>query len=251
VSRRGTPGVTIVSPHFDDAPLSLGQSMLDGVLSHCRVRVEVVFGRTNWVRWVHPTVGRAPAISLWRRAEEAAAAVRFGYRVRTDSWEEAILRTGDLDPDVLRDAGAGAEADPLVEEVADRLRRVRGSGDLVLFPAGLGNHVDHRIVAAAGVSLARQHDHAIGFYEDRPYASFLEPGELEAQLGRLGLVLAPVDMSGPVTEDLHRWLRRCYPSQIDGLFVDAMDRDRAASARERAWFPEAGVPAWLRKVTDG
>jgi LmbE family N-acetylglucosaminyl deacetylase len=245
------PTVTIVSPHFDDAPLSLGQSLLDGALSHARVRVEVVFGRTNWTRWVHPTRSREAAISLWRRGEEGLAQARFRYRVHTGPWEESILRTGELDPDVFRAASAAAESDPLVPAVADGLRRVRGRGGLVLFPAGLGNHVDHRIVAAAGVLLAGEHDDHLAFYEDRPYVSFLEPGEHEEQLARLGLDLEPVDVSGPVTERLHRWLRRCYPSQIDDTFVAAMARDRDTGARERLWFPAGRVPPWLRPRSSG
>jgi LmbE family N-acetylglucosaminyl deacetylase len=245
------PNVTIVAPHFDDAPLSLGQSMLDGALSAASVRVEVVFGRTNWTRWVHPTAGRARAISLWRRGEEALAQARFGYRAHAGPWEESILRTGELDPAVFRDAAAAAEGDPLVPALTDALRRIRGRGGLVVFPAGLGNHVDHRIVAAAGVALAREHDDHLAFYEDRPYVSFLEPGEREQQLGRLGLDLEPADVSGPVSDALHRWLRRCYPSQIDDTFVDAMARDRATGARERLWFPAGGVPAWLRSTSTG
>lgn len=247
----GRPGVTIVSPHFDDAPLSLGQSMLDGALSSARVRVEVVFGRTNFTRWVHPTPGRAPAIGLWRRGEEALAQARFGYRVRTDRFAELVLRTGELDPDVFRDAAARADEDPLVPQVADRLRRTRGDGDLVLIPAGLGNHLDHRIVAEAGVLLAREHDDHLGFYEDRPYAGFLEPGERDRQLARLGLDLEPFDMSGPITESLHRWLRRCYPSQINQLFVHGMARDRTSGARERVWFPAGRAPPWLDALAGG
>lgn len=246
VRRRDRPGVTIISPHFDDAPLSLGQSLLDGVLADCRVRVVVVFGRTNWTRWVHPTAGRAPAISVWRRGEEALAQVVFGYTVRVDRAEELILRTGELDPDVLRDASQRAEEDPLVGGLLPGLRRVRGSGDLVLFPAGLGSHLDHRIVAAVGVALAGEHDDHLGFYEDRPYVSFLEPGEREAQMARLGPDLEPVDVSGPITEGLHRRLRRCYPSQISDEFVSAMDRDRSTGARERVWLPVGRMPPWLQ-----
>ena len=248
MSRAARPGVTIVSPHFDDAPLSLGQSMLDGVLSACRVRVEVVFGRTNYTRWVHPTPGRATAVGLWRRGEEALAQARFRYRVRTDAFQELVLRTGELDPEVFRDAANVVALDPLVGEVADRLRRTRGSGDLVLVPAGLGNHLDHRIVTEAGVLLAGEHDDNIGFYEDRPYAGFLEPGEFQLQLARLGLDLEPVDMSGAITESLHRWLRRCYPSQINHLFVQGMAQDRTSGAHERVWFPAGRVPPWLHAL---
>jgi LmbE family N-acetylglucosaminyl deacetylase len=239
-------GITIVSPHFDDAPLSLGQSLLDGALSAGRVRVVVVFGRSNWTRWVYPTRRRAPAIGLWRRAEEAAAQATFRYRVDVGHHEEMILRTGHTDPEVLRDAAAAAEEDPLVERLVPWLRRVRGRGDLVLFPAGLGNHLDHRIVAAVGVTLAGEHDDHLAFYEDRPYVSFLDAAERTAQLARLGLALEPADVSGPVTERLHRALRRCYPSQISAEFVDAMSRDLGAGARERLWFPAGRVPPWLR-----
>ena len=84
--------VLIVSPHFDDAPLSLGQSMIDGALHEHRVTVGIVFGRTNWVRWFHPTRSRAPIAGAIRRAEELHAAARFRYRLRIADLEEALLR---------------------------------------------------------------------------------------------------------------------------------------------------------------
>ena len=56
----------------------------------------------------------------------------------------------------------------------------------------------------------------------------------------------PVAISGPVTERLHTLLRRCYPSQIDDLFLSAMERDSAAGACERVWFAAGEVPPWLR-----
>lgn len=249
-ARRDRPRVTVVSPHFDDAPLSLGQSMLDGDLSRCRVQVVVVFGRTNFTRWVHPTRGRAVPVSVWRRAEETVAAVAFGYRLRVLDLEELVLRTGETDPDVLRDGQVGLDDDPLLPALTDRLRRLRGSADLVLFPAGLGDHRDHRLVAAAGLSLRDQHDDRIGFYEDRPYVTFLSDDERRAQLARLGGGMQAVDLSGPVTARLHRLLRRCYPSQIDDQFGSAMQADLSAGARERAWFP-APPPATLGSAATG
>ena len=238
------PRVTIVSPHFDDAPLSLGQSLLDGPLSRCRVNVRVIFGRTNWTRWMHPTPGRARAVGAWRRTEEAAAAARFGYRFGVDSWSEAILRTGDLDPEVLRDADTDVSDDPLVGPIAHRLRTLRWSTDLLLLPAGLGDHVDHRIVSTAGSRLAAEDPSGIAFYEDRPYAAFMAADERRADLDRLGVPLEPVDVSGPISESVHRWVRRCYPSQIEEYFVTAMARDRRSEAVERVWFPVGHGAPW-------
>lgn len=243
MSRR--PLVTVVSPHFDDAPLSLGQSMLDGSLARCRVRVEVLFGRSSFTRWVHPTRSRASAVSLWRRGEEALAQARFGYRVRTHDLEDVLLRTGELDPDVIRDAGADVAVDPLIDDVVARVRRIRGRGGLVLVPAGIGDHRDHRLVAEAGRRLALEHDDLIGFYEDQPYASSLGAEEVGLQVGRLGLDLAPIDVSPPISPSFHRWLRWCYPSQIDEQFDDWLARDREVGAVERVWFPSKMAPAWL------
>ncbi|UDY36137.1 hypothetical protein [Dermatobacter hominis] len=243
--RRERPAVTIVSPHYDDAPLSLGQSLLDGALSRCRVRVEVVFGRSNFTRWFHPTRGRAVPVTAWRRSEEALAQASFGYRVGTAPWEEIVLRTGQLDADQLLDADAELD-EQLVGDLAAWMRRLRGSGAVVLVPAGIGDHLDHRLVAEAGRRLAAEHADRIGFYEDRPYASLVGADVVADQVRALRPDLVPVDVSGPVGERLHRLLRRCYPSQVDELFVGAMDADRASGARERVWFADGEVPSWLQ-----
>lgn len=237
--------MTIVSPHFDDAPLSLGQSLLDGSLSRCRVTVAVVFGRSNFTRWFHPTRSRALPVTAWRRGEEAAAQVAFRYRVRTASFEELVLRTGELDPAALLDESAELDED-LLDALVAWLRRLRGDGSTVLVPAGIGGHLDHRLVAEAGRRLLSEHADRLGIYEDRPYASFVDADELAAVCGGLGPSMVPVEVSGPVTERLHRLLRRCYPSQIEAIFLDAMARDRDAGAVERVWFSAGEIPPWLQ-----
>jgi hypothetical protein len=248
--------VTIVSPHFDDVPLSLGQSLRDGALSRCDVRVRIVFGRSNWTTWFHPAPSRATPVSWWRRAEETVAARAFGYRWSAADWQEALLRWGTPAGDRLLDAGADLSDEPLVAEVAEWLRRLatpRGEPvpDLLLVPAGLGGHVDHRIVALAAASLAGGagsdggQGAPLGFYEDRPYVAHLDPEAVTAQLAALGLELEARAVSGPVSAATQRRVRRCYPSQIDEYFVEAMERDLAAGAVEQVWFPAGTVPPWL------
>ena len=257
--------MTIVSPHFDDVPLSLGQSLTDGALSQCRVKVRVVFGRSNWTNWVHPTESRATAISWWRRGEESLAARSFGYRFTAARWPEALLRWGTAGGDRLLDATADLSGEPLVDEIAEWLRAVapqvesssaspHGSSstrrsapspELLLVPAGLGGHADHRIVALAAASVAPSLPVPLGFYEDRPYVAYLDEAAIEQQLEPLGLDLAVREVSGPIRDHTHRIVRRCYPSQMDPYFIRAMDRDRAAGAVERVWFPTGRAPDWF------
>lgn len=229
--------VLVVSPHFDDVPLSLGESLLSGSLARASsVSVRVVFGRTNWTTALHPTRRRAWLVSAWRRAEELAAALRFGYTFRAAPLEEAILRTGTLDPASYRGDADPAD-DPMVDRLVSMIRRWSGVSDVVLVPAGLGGHLDHRLVATAGVRCHRGGVAEVAFYEDRPYTAYLGEEELESQLGALGLELEPRDVSGPISESTQRTVARIYRSQMDGYFLDAQRRDRAHGARERIWVP--------------
>ena len=259
LSRSGRPRatgrrrVTVVSPHFDDVPLSLGQSLRDGVLSTCQVDVRVAFGRTNWTSWVHPTPGRARVVGAWRRAEETAASLVFRYRWTAAGWDEVILRgsaTGMLAPEQILDPSVDLGAEPLVDEVAEWLELVAGPGsasapDLLLVCAGLGGHVDHRIVARAAAGLVGRLACPVGFYEDRPYVSHLSVEQRDEQLADLALELEPVDVSAAVSRSTQMRARRCYPSQMAPFFEEAMDLDRVADARERVWFPVGTAPAWL------
>lgn len=242
------PDVTILSPHFDDVPLSLGQSLRDGMLSRCDVKVRVVFGRSNWTTWAHPTERRSTVVSWWRRGEEELAARSFGYRYTFAGWEESILRTGEMDQSSVLDADADMADEPLVEQVAawlhDVVRCDRPA--LLLAPAGLGGHVDHRIVALAASRLIGATGTPVAFYEDRPYVSHLDAAELVSQLPVAAASLEPIDVSGPVTESTQRRIRRCYPSQMTPYFADAMSLDLARGACERVWSPLGDAPAWLR-----
>jgi LmbE family N-acetylglucosaminyl deacetylase len=232
--------VLVVSPHYDDVPLSLGQSLRDGVLSSREVSVRVVFGRTNWSTRLHPTRRRAPLVTAWRRSEEAVAARRFGYHVRSEAFEEAILRSGNLDPSGFR-GGSDPSADPLFGPVRRRLQQWEGIAEEIWVPAGLGRHVDHRIVAWAAADLVREGASDVRFYEDRPYASYLEAAALAEELDELGLDLVPEDVSGPIAESTQRLVGRCYRSQMDSYFREAQRHDRESGRPERVWRPVTPV----------
>ncbi len=248
---RDRPAVTVVSPHFDDVPLSLGQSLSDG-LALWDVTVRVVFGRTNWTNWVHPTP-RLCVSGWWRRARRprrrgrsaTASAPRGGARrccggVTLDP-HRLLDETADLSDEPLRRRGLRAwlaAARPSQPPGATASSRPAAR-------AGLGGHVDHRIVALAAASVAPAIPTALGFYEDRPYVAYLDEGAIRAQLEPLGPDLTVRDVSGPIRAATHRRVRRCYPSQMDPYFTRAMDQDLAAGAAERVWFPSGRVPDWF------
>jgi LmbE family N-acetylglucosaminyl deacetylase len=233
--------VLLLSPHFDDVPLSLGQSLTDGRLAGARVTVAVAFSRSNWTRWFHPTRRRAGAVSALRRAEEAVGARRFGYRVVTLGAEEWMLRTGRTDLAGLLDPDADVHADGLDDLLLQRLDPLLDGADAVWTCAGVGNHVDHQVVREIGARLVDSGRSGVAFYLDRPYAALADASELEdvghRLAGRLGVPLELVDVSGPIAPGLGRRLRRTYPSQIDDLFRSAMDADVATGAVEQVWVP--------------
>ena len=226
--------VLIISPHFDDVPLSLGQSLLDGELAERSVSVRVAFGRTNWSVQMHPTARRASVISRWRELEERLAARRFGYSLKVDSFEEVILRRGSLDPETFR-GGTEARSDPLFGQIRDHLRVLGAQHDNIWVPAGLGEHIDHRLIATAAADLTVAGKANFTFYEDRPYVSYLSDAELAEQLSVLNLELGSRDVSGPIQGATQAVVRRIYRSQIDPYFVDAQSMDLERSLCERVW----------------
>ncbi|MGI9577868.1 MAG: hypothetical protein ACR2OH_06695, partial [Microthrixaceae bacterium] len=156
------------------------------------------------------------------------------YRVGVAAMEEVILRSGSLDAETFRGTDDVA-SDPLLARVESLCWAWRTEGDSLWLPAGIGRHVDHRLVAGAGASMLRSGATRIAFYEERPYTAYLDDDEIAAQVAALGLDLAPRAVSGPILERTQRRVARIYRSQMDDYFIDAQDRDRSGGRTERVW----------------
>ena len=229
--------VLVVSPHYDDVPLSLGQSLRDGLLSRAaRVDVRVVFGRTNWSVQIHPTPGRAPLVTAWRRVEEELAGRLFGYRVGAAPLEEIILREGAIDPKNFRYA-SGTLEDPLIGRIEALGWSWRTQADLMWFCAGVGRHVDHHLVAEAGARMVRGGAEGICFYEERPYTAYLSEEDIAAEMAEMDLGLEPRAVSGPIEASTQARVYRIYRSQMKEYFKKAQATDRADGRTERVWVP--------------
>jgi hypothetical protein len=224
--------VLVVSPHFDDAPLSLGQSMIDGALADARVTVGIVFGRTNWTRWLHPTRRRAPIAGAIRRGEELLAAARFRYRLRIGTGEEAVLRLSTTDTSRYLDPDYDAGSAPELAAVSSMISTWAEDADRVLVPLGLGGHIDHILCTEAGRRL-RLAGRDVGFYEDRPYVNWCADDQVVGRAARVGTDLSRIELSGPITTAKARKL--FYPSQIDEHFDRSLRLDRDEARHEHAW----------------
>jgi len=161
--------IVVVSPHLDDAVLSVPCFLRSRALGGERVIVLTVFSEGD--------DGYAA-----RRAEDLAALAVLGVEPLHLGLYDAPVRRGlarsfralvlgALPPD-------DADAALVARAIADRLAPLQPTATLL--PLGVGEHVDHRIVHAAHAVLPGP----LGFYEDRPYASIAHA--TRARLLRLG-----------------------------------------------------------------
>ncbi len=159
----------VVSPHLDDAVLSVPALVRSRAASGERVVVLTVFSDGD-------------AGFAVRRDEDCAALALLGAEplhlgLADAPYRRALPRTFRglvLTELVEGDPDAVAVARVLVDCLAAL------APDLLLLPLGVGEHVDHRVVHAAHTHLHG----SIGFYEDRPYA--LVRHAVLARLARLG-----------------------------------------------------------------
>jgi hypothetical protein len=230
---------TILSPHLDDAALSLGSKMLWTTGS----TVIDVFSRVSWWRYelsdqVLPIVQRA------RDAEEDLISRLTAWNV--DRWElaEAPLRGYPLKE--IFTAPRLPEAAAAHEAIRNRVREFAGyqnNSQRWFVPLGVGNHIDHRIARDAALDGLRDAGVRAGqveFYEDLPYAA-QQPG-LQDFSDFLSAVVPAARLTVAREYDAHplkRRLLRTYhsqltPSQIESVYEYAC-RVRPGRPCERLW----------------
>jgi LmbE family N-acetylglucosaminyl deacetylase len=146
--------------------------------------------------------------------------------------------------------GAVSPADPLAAQLEPHLANLytRYPDAILYAPLGVGRHVDHQIVCAAALDLARQ-GMSVAFYEDFPYV--LRPDALPARIAELG---GP-ELFAPVVTAIDASLARkiaaieAYESQIGTLFGDRAAM-AAAVTSYAARLPSAGAAygerLWVR-----
>jgi LmbE family N-acetylglucosaminyl deacetylase len=218
------PVTTIVSPHPDDAVLSLWQ-LLTGP-GHVRV-LNVFAGSPN----------DGCALGLWDRITRAEDPVtRAAERRAEDEHALALAGRTALSLDFLDDQYCEGEQPlkPLVEAIAAASRDTA----LLLAPAALDGHPDHRRARAAALAL-QDRGLRVALYADVPHATtfgwpawvsgateepYLEPGECwEHAMKGTGISLRVLDPR-VIRLDADQCARKrdavdCYRTQVPALEI--------------------------------
>jgi LmbE family N-acetylglucosaminyl deacetylase len=160
--------VLVVSPHLDDAVLSIGGSIAAWTSTGTRVVIASVYTTGPALDEIAPSMRRFADYAT-RRAEDIAACSTVGAEVRRlDQVERAFRRpflTGWSFFSTPPDRAGFATLEVVTRALAalDELDPER-----ILIPFGIGNHVDHveAMVAAVDWTLARGWLDRVWFYED-------------------------------------------------------------------------------------
>ena len=163
-----TETILVVSPHLDDAVLSIGGSIAAWTAAGNRVVIASVYTTGPALADVDPSMRKFADYDT-RRAEDAEACAVVGAEVRRlDQIERAFRKpylkgwsffsTPAHRPGFATLAPVTAALDSLVDVAPDR----------ILVPLGIGNHVDHveALIAATDWAAARGWLDRVWFYED-------------------------------------------------------------------------------------
>jgi LmbE family N-acetylglucosaminyl deacetylase len=230
------PEIVVLSPHCDDAALSLGAT-LDGMVGRgLPITVVSCFTVSNWAPHLADAGGGADVVSRQRRQEDEEFIRVLGGGVRLLDLEllDAPLRRpgrGIFEPPAEADA---AEVELLARRLSETLRAA-----VVLAPLGLGGHVDHLVTRAAALAAAGAGQ--LAFYEDVPYVLLASDPEEEAAAAvrtvtaALGEPLQPWQL--PHAEPRAAWERSagCYRSQFSAGHFAAMIDAIGSRGGERLW----------------
>jgi LmbE family N-acetylglucosaminyl deacetylase len=233
-------GLTVLSPHRDDAVFSLYFALRKWRREGVRLTVLNFFTRSNYAPGVSEK--QTDAVSLIRKTEDRNVLSRIdkGIDVRDCGLLDAPLRLG-IEFAAVCNPETRALAKSVEPEIAAYIR-TRAFSDLIIAPLGLGGHVDHLAVNEAAIaSTARNHKPA--FYEDLPYATWTSSDMLRQRIHeietKLGARLRPVIIRQRYAIPQKQGAAARYRSQITRQEAASIARfSLRYGGGERLWIPK-------------
>lgn len=175
--------VVLIAPHPDDVAYSIG-GLAAKLARYTTLELVTVFARSAWA--VPRALRHAgfKTITAVRQKEDLNFCHRLGMRLHTLDFADSSLSGYDA----VSERESRYSNDPRPARVLESLSRLltNVAPDMVLAPAAIGGHVDHRIVRDV-VRRMNVRNWRIAFYEDLPYAAEFSLASLTAALQRDGL----------------------------------------------------------------
>ncbi|MBU1239722.1 PIG-L family deacetylase [Myxococcota bacterium] len=161
--------ILIISPHLDDAALSLSQHILYWLAKGDTVTIATLFTRGSVEQQTLYTA---------RKAEDLEAAAKLGATSIYLNFLDAPFRF--LEPISYTNILSWPTQPSIEEAVMKELTTILHSHqfDTILAPLGVGNHVDHRVAFNAAHALSYKQTL---YYEERPYA--IVPEHIQMRTG--------------------------------------------------------------------
>jgi LmbE family N-acetylglucosaminyl deacetylase len=162
--------VLVISPHLDDAVLSLGGTIARWHDEGARVVVATVYTSGPPLDSVPPSMRRFADYGA-RTREDAAALAIVGAEPRWLGQVERAFRPPYLTGLAIFTTPRSRDGFSRLADIGAALDDIDVDPDLVAIPLGVGNHVDHveTMVAASAWLERKRWSHRAVYYED-PYA---------------------------------------------------------------------------------
>ena len=215
------PRWVVLSPHLDDAPLSIG-GLIAALKSLARVEVWTIFCGATFqgpysevAMWLHDSSGGATGsrLSWQRQREDRGACKQLGAKSKHYPFKDAAYRKtegGDFMYATSQPATWHRNDDRMIADLTKVLSRDLDESDIVLAPLGLGKHVDHIITRLAAEDAKIP---GLLYYPDVPYIALFKehvPAATEG-LRAFEYSLTP--------DQIGAWIAavKCYTSQLPML----------------------------------
>jgi hypothetical protein len=248
--------IIILSPHFDDVPLTYGGYLgaLKGLVKQKRIRIVLVFSRSNYqarddkgnkdTSLKH--IRYATGIRLMEDLNCLDALLGHGnYRYELMAERECVLRQkgwkeGEKFEFPWGDRTAFDKEDrEIFNRIKERAREWLSARDTALLvPLGFKEHIDHIIVRDAVVEArADMKPRArIYFGEDQPYTGLANHADWQKAMVFLKRYGArPVDFAIDAKKK-KALIFKCYPTQVEKSYGKGiLNRTRELKGAERLW----------------
>jgi LmbE family N-acetylglucosaminyl deacetylase len=235
----------IISPHLDDAVLSIGGLIYDWTQAGIPVEIWTIQcgfpkreARSAFVKRIHAKWKFDSAFETVskRRVEDQYAAAAVGAGVRHFSNTDCIYRR-DRDGKLLYTKSIFVPIHPaeknLPRKLAKEIAAQLSADDQLYCALSVGGHIDHVLTRDAVALLGRE----VIYYVDVPYI-LNTPDDLPRRTAGLTPDLYPISKPG-----LKAWIAGvlAYTSQIEMLFGNAQKTEEAIT---EYWAREKGVQLW-------